>query len=330
MLHRFVTRIAGFLGLSLLCAALPAHADNIPGSPGQVVPELTETATDLQVRSIKDNMRPLRAPGSAGVSVSTSGVVDGIGGSFGGDTPLALRLDYRDLDTDRLDGSLTAGSVLMGRSLGERTLFFGGLVTERLDTDTLYNDGWIDAQGVGLAVGLDHQVGERLFLTGILGHMALDYDVSRNGGITGSFDARRTFLDLSGDYMTRTGNADLTLGAGLLYVTQKNDSYTESGGAAVEGFTSDRLTGKLMARSTWGQPGEMRPYLDAEGFFRLSGSTGLPTALDPGDEDDWSARLGVGVQQNTSGSGFDVGIGANFGDDAFEGLDAKLRYMLRF
>ena len=93
MLHRFVTRIAGFLGLSLLCAALPAHADNIPGSPGQVVPELTETATDLQVRSIKDNMRPLRAPGSAGVSVSTSGVVDGIGGSFGGDTPLALRLD---------------------------------------------------------------------------------------------------------------------------------------------------------------------------------------------------------------------------------------------
>ncbi|WP_146038053.1 autotransporter outer membrane beta-barrel domain-containing protein [Tabrizicola aquatica] len=330
MLHRLATRMTAFLGVALLCAAGIAHADNIPGSPAQVVPELTEAAADLQVRSIKDNMRPLREPGSAGISISTSGVVDGIGGSFGAEMPLALRLDYRDLDTDRLDGSLMAGSVLLGRAIGDRTLLFGGLMTERLDTDTLYNNGWIEAQGLGLALGLDYRASDRLFLTGILGHMALDYDVSRNGGITGSFDARRTFLDLSGDYLTRAGKADLILGFGLLYVTQKNDGYAESGGALVDGFTSDRLTGKLSARTFWGQPGDMRPYVDAEGFFRLSGSTGLPTALDPGDEADWSARLGVGVQQSTSGSGFDAGIGANFGDDAFEGLDAKLRYTLRF
>lgn len=330
MLHRLAFRIARRLGVALLIAAGPVHADNIPGSPGQVVPELTETATDMVVRSIKDNMRPLRDPGAVGVSVSTSGVVDGIGGGIGGDMPLALRLDYRDLDTDRLDGSLMAGSVLLGRVLDDRTLVFGGLITEKLDTDTLYNDGHIDAKGLGLAIGADYQANDRLFLTGILGHMALDYDVDRNSGITGSFDARRTFLDLSGDYVTKAGNNDLLLGFGLLYVTQKNDGYTESGGAVVDAFTSDRLTGRLSARSFWGQPGGARPYVDAEGHFRISGSDGLPTALDPGDTSDWSARLGVGVQNTIAGGGFDAGVGANFGEDDFEGLDAKLRYTLRF
>jgi hypothetical protein len=329
MVHRLAARIAGLIGVALLAAA-PVLADNVPGSPGTVVPELTETGTDMLVRSIKDNMRPLRDPGGVDVTVSTSGTVTGLGGGIGGDMPLALRLDYRDLDTARLDGSLIAGSVLLGRSLGDRTLGFGGLVTERLDTDTLYNDGHIDARGLGLAFGADHRVNDSFFLTGILGYMALDYDVSRGGGITGSFDAKRTFIDLSGDYFTKAGNADLMLGFGLLYVNQQNDGYTESGGAVVDPFTSDRLSGKLSARTFWGQPGGMRPYVDAEGLFRISGSTGLPTALDPGDEDDWSARLGLGLLQVTTGSGFDAGIGANFGDDNFEGLDAKLKYTLRF
>jgi Autotransporter beta-domain len=331
MLHRLATQTVRFLGVMSLWAALPAYADNIPGSPGTVVPQLTEIATDLQVRSIKDNMRPLRDPGGADVTVSSSGEVEGLGFGVGGDSPLALRLDYRDLDTDRLDGSLMAGSVLLGRAIGTETLVFGGLITERLDTDTLYNDGHIDAQGLGLAVGADYRVSDRFFLTGILGVMHLDYDVSRGGGTeTGSFDARRGFIDLSGDYFAKAGNADVMLGFGLLYVTQKNDGYTESGGAVVDGFTSDRLTGKLSARTFWGQDGGMRPYVDAEGFFRVSGSSGLPTTLDPGDEADWSARLGIGVQQTTVESGFDAGIGANFGDDNFEGLDAKLRYTLRF
>jgi hypothetical protein len=331
MFQRLSTRIAGLLGVVTLLAATPSVADNIPGSPGKVIPELTETATDMLVRSIKDNMRPLRDPGGLGVTVSTSGDVEGLGGSFGGDMPLALRLDYRDLDTDRLDGSLMAGSVLLGRSISDQTLVFGGLLTERLDTDTLYNDGHIDARGLGLALGADYQVNDRFFLTGIVGIMALDYDISRGGGTeTGSFDARRSFIDLSGDYFTKLGNADVMLGFGLLYVNQKNDGYTESGGAVVDSFTSERLSGKLAARTFWGQAGAMRPYVDAETFFRIASDSGLPTVLDPDDESDWSARVGVGVQQVTSGSGFDMGIGANFGEDDFEGLDAKLKYTLRF
>lgn len=333
MLQRLAVRLRDLLfSAALLVGAVPVLADNVPGSAGIVVPELTETATEMVVRSIKDNMRPLRDPGgSTDVSISTSGMVTGVGGGIAGDIPLSLRFDYRKLDTDRLDGSLMVGSVLIGQVVGDRTLVFGGLVTELLDTDTEYNDGHIDNRGVGLAVGADYQVNEAFFLTGIVGYMGLDYDVSRSGGaITGNFDARRAFVDLSGDYVTKAGNADVLLGFGLMYVNQENDGYSESGGAAVEGFTSEQLSGKVSARTFWGQTGTMRPYVDADALFRISGNTGLSPVLDPDDEADWNARLGVGFQQIGTDSGFDVGLGANFGDDNFEGLDAKLKYTLRF
>lgn len=333
MFQTIGARLSGLVvALALMSGTLPAVADNLPGSPGKVIPELTETATEVIVGSIKDNMRPLREPGGgAGVTISTAGAVEGFGASLGRETPLALRLNYRDISTADLDGSIVAGSILLGRSVGERTLVFGGIVTERLDADTLYNDGTIGATGVGLALGADHKVNDRLFLTAILGVMDMDYDVSRsNGAVFGTFDARRSFIDLSGDYMTKAGAADLRLGFGLLYVRQANDSYLESGGDLVDAFTSERLSGKLSARSFWGTEGSMRPYVDVEGMFRLSGSTGLPTAFDTGDVGDWSARLGVGIQQLGPASGFDVGLGMNFGDDDFEGFDANLRYVLRF
>src|SRR5690606_30086141 len=150
------------------------------------------------------------------------------------------------------------------------------------------------------------------------------------GAQTGSFGARRSFVDLSGDYILYADPAEITLGFGLLYVNQENDAYTESGGAAVAGFTSDQLSGKLSARSFWGQPSTLQPYLDAETWFRLSGSSGLPAVLDPGDNRNWSARLGVGMQQSTARSSFDLGLGSNFGEDGSEGLDARLSYTHRF
>ena len=335
MFHQLAARQLGiFVGAAFLAGALPASANNLPGSAGIVVPELTETATEMVVRSIKDNMRPLRDPdGNRDVSLSTSGTGDvtGVGGGIGGDMPLALRFDYRDLDTDRLDGSLMTGSVLLGHVISDKTLLFGGLLAERLNTDTPYNAGHIDNSGVGLALGMDYRVNDTFFLTGIVGVVALDYDISRSGdAIIGSFGARRSFVDLSGDYLTKAGNADILLGFGLLYVNQKNDAYTENGGGPVDAFTSEQLSGKLSARTFWGQSGAMRPYVDADALFRISGNTGLSPALDPGDTSDWTARLGVGVQQIGAASGFDAGIGANFGDDNFEGLDAKLKYTLRF
>lgn len=336
MSYSALIRIPGLLAaVWLALAALPASANNIPGSAASALPEATEIATGMIVRSLKDHVAPLREGATlTTVSVSSSGDLAGAGFAAGGDgagPAVSLRYHYRDLDTGRLDGDLGIGSLLLGHAISDRTMIFGGLLAERLDTDTPYNNGHIKGEGLGFALGVDHRINDALFLTGIIGTMDLDYDISRNdGAVTGSFDARRHFIDLSGDYALRVDPADVTLGFGLLYVRQKNDAYVESGGDAVAAFTSDQLSGRLSARGMWGQPGAMRPYAEAETRFRLSGSSGLPALLDPGDDRDWTGRLGVGVQQFSARSGFEAGLGANFGDDGFEGLDAKLSYTHRF
>lgn len=333
MLQTFCGRLATVLiGAALSFASLPALANNLPGSPGTVIPELTETATETIVGSIQDSARGLRAPASGvQVSVSTSGTMEGLGGSLGRDLPVSLKLNYRDIDTDDADGSIVSGNVLFGQMVGDKTLVFGGLITEQVDVDTLLNSGTIEASGLGITAGTDVRINDQFYVSGILGLMRLDYDVSRTGGLdTGSFEAMRSFVDVSGDYITKAGKADLLFSFGLLYVNQKNDGYVENTGATVDAFTNDTLSGKLASRILWGDAGALRPYVDAETSFKLSGSSGLDATLDPQNARDWSGRLALGVQSATPTSGFDFAIGANFGDGSFEGIDANLRYALRF
>ena len=330
-----ITRILGLLAaLWLALAAMPASANNIPGSAASALPEATEIATGMIVRSLKEHILPLREGGDLGsVAISPSGYFEGLAFSAGGalGPALSLRLQYRDLDTERLDGGVGGGTLLLGHSINNRTMIFGGLIMEHLDVDTPYNRGRIDGDGVGFALGIDHRINSAFYVTGIVGAMGMEYDVSRNSGaFTGSFDASRNFVDLSGDYTLRVDPVDIMLGFGLLYVRQKNDPYVESGGATVAGFTSDQLSGRLSARGMWGHQGAIRPYVEAETWFRLSGSSGLPAMLDPGDTRDWNGRLGVGLQKTGVHSGFALGLGANIGTDGFEGLDAKVSYSHRF
>ena len=332
MFHSLFLRLLGvILALTMIGEGIPAYANNIPGSAATAIPEATEIATGMIVRSIKNDMRGMRAGGRGSVAVTSAGRIDSFGAATGGDTPVSLDFGYRDLSTDRLDGSLMTGTLLAGRQIDDRILVFGGLLAERLNADTSYNAGHLDGTGFGLAAGIDYRASEALYLTGILGLMDLNYDVSRNAGAaTGSFDARRTFLDLSGDYFTRMGGADVRLGFGLLYVNQRNDGYSESGGAVIGAYTDDQLSGKLSARSTWGDPGAFRPYVDAEAWLHLAGSSGLPPLLAPADTNDFTQRLAIGMQRTDARSNFDLGLGANFGDGSFDGLDAQLSYTLRF
>ena len=330
MFARFSFRavhLALWLAAGMLASGT-AEARNIPGSAAAAVPEMTEIATGMVIRSIKDDLRSMRDSG-ADISVSTSGVL-GVGLASGGDTPVSLRFVHRDIDTDRIDGGLSSASLLLGHNVQPGLLVFGGVIAERANVDTPFNDGTIKTRGLGLTIGADYRVSGNLTLTGILGAMSMDYDVSRGGGtVTGSFDADRRYVDLSGDYMIRSGNADLLVGLGLLYVDQDNDGYTETGGAAVVGFSSSRLSGNLELRSIWGAEGNLRPYGEISSRFLLSESGALPALLEQ-DDDDWTARIGVGLQKRDVSSGFDTGLGANFGEDGFEGLDGKLSYTLRF
>ena len=310
--------------------ASPASAHNIPGSAASALPQATEVATGMIVRSLKSHILPLREAEAGGaIAFSTSG------GTFSARSDeglsFALGLDYRNLEGERLEGGLGVGTLFIAKALNARNLVIGGIVAERLDSDTPYNEGRITSKGLGLSFGADYRLNDRFFLTSIFGLMKLDYELSRNkGAITGNFDARRGFIDLSGDYLLQSDPAEITLGLGLLYVHQKNNAYVESGGAAVAGFTSKQLSGKLALRSLWGKPGQLRPLVEAETWVKLSGTSGLPALLAPGDTRDWTARLGLGLQKVDGLSAFDLGLGSNFGEEGFEGLDLRLHYARRF
>lgn len=317
------------LALALLAVvALPgtALAYNVPGSAQRAIPEVTEIATGIVVRSIKQNMRPLR-DGGGSIVVSSMGSGEG---AVALGTPLAFSLGLRDLSTDDLKGRLTAGSLLVGGHLGSETLLFGGIIAESGDIRTFADTGRIRHDGMGLVIGLDHRIGPNSYLTGIVGAMSLDYDVSRGGGaVTGSFGADRQFIDLSADFLSSGAHGDLRFGLGLLYLKQSNDGYVESGGGVVAPFSFDSLSAQVELRNTWGKPGDLRPYADLMAQGRLGGSD---TGAAAGSvlHSDWEARLGLGVEQAVGASWFTVGVGANFGEDDFQGFDAELKYSIRF
>jgi len=335
----FMPRVFTFNLRNLLVASLivfgfgqAAQARNIPGSAQLGVSHATEVATGMIVRSLKDNMRQMRDDG-ASVQISTSGDMEltGVRASTGGISSLTFSLERRDVDMTDLTGSIDVSTLLFGHHVNEQVLVFGGLIGERGNLVTPYNTGTIKYDGAGLALGLDYRVSNQMYLTAIVGGMSLDYDVTRGGGaISGSFGANRQFIDLSGDYLTRAGNADLRFGAGLLYATQKNDGYTESGGAVVGAVRQDQLSAKVEMRSTWGVPGDFRPFVDLSAWGKLSGNDAVPAVFGTTLNDGVSARMAVGVERVHGASSFNFAVGANFGSDRFEGLDAKLNYSFRF
>lgn len=325
-------RIQGFLIALALLAGLPhgAAAYNVPGSAQAHVPELTEIATGIIVKSLKENVRPLRQRGDD-AQISTQGTLSGVSAVGAGRVPLSLSLTHRILDTSRLDGRLDVGTMLLAGGNGTGLVYFGGIIGEDGDVRTPLDNGKIKHAGAGLAFGADYAVSDGFYVTAMVGGMSLDYDVARAGGtIIGSFGATRQFADLSADYVTRAAGGDMTFGFGLLYVKQRNDGYFESGGAPIAPFTFDQLAATLNMRNAWGHPGALlRPYVDLSGQFRLTGSRSGVVAAVPVHSDN-QARLLVGVERTTGKSSFDVGLGTNFDDSGYSGLDGRLSYTFRF
>ncbi|WP_162685646.1 autotransporter outer membrane beta-barrel domain-containing protein [Roseovarius amoyensis] len=327
-----LARIHGLLIALALLAGLPsgALAYNVPGSAQAHVSELTEIATGIIVKSLREKVRPLRQQGD-GARISTQGSLSGVSAIGAGRVPISFSLTHRLLDTSTLDGRLDVATLLLGGGNGRGMVYFGGLIGENGDVRTPRDNGKIKHTGAGLAMGADFAVSEQFFITAMMGGMSLDYDVARGGGaIVGSFGASRYFADLSADYVTRSAMGDLTLGFGLLYVNQHNDGYIESGGAAVAPYTFDQLAATLEMRNTWGQAGTFfRPYVDLSAQIRLAGSSGSTVAVVPVHSDN-QARLFVGVERMAGRSTLDVGLGTNFDDSGYSGLDGRVNYSFRF
>lgn len=318
-----------------------AQARNVPGSASAISVHLGEISTDLHASLIEDIAR---SAGVAASRVKVTTVVPGFLANDGdpaatgfqgvftnGNLSFGANIAYRNIDTDDLDYDLLAGAALVMGNISADTMLFGGLLLEHGKGDTLANDGTMEQDGAGLALGLSHSLGANTNLSATLGHVWVSYDFTRSGGaVSGSFDATRTFLDLSGAYRIVSGKATTDLNGGLRYITQTNDAYTELGGAAVDKSTGESFAVIFGARTTFDLESGMNTFVEMDLSQNLSSSDNLPVGLREAYSADTRARLGVGIVTGGAGYTFETGLGSNFDEDGYSGIDAHLSLNLQF
>lgn len=337
--------------LPLLAAVLfsltgtQAQARNVPGSASAMGISIGEVVTGEHQNFINDFLASIAR--SAGVSSDRIKIVSvapgfladdgdpaamGVEGVFtNGDLSFAANIGYRNIDTDTLDYDLMTGAALVGGAVGSDTLLFGGLLLEHGKGDTLANDGTMDHDGIGLTLGLSRSVGEATSLSATFGHIWASYDFTRSGGaISGSFDATRSFLDLSAAHRIVSGKATTDLNGGLRYVTQTNDAYTELGGAAVDKTTGESFAVVFGARTTFDLENGMNTFVEMDLSQNISASDNLPVGLREAYSSDTRGRLGVGFATGKNGFNFETGVGSNFDEDGYSGIDAHLSLNLQF
>lgn len=334
MMHMLLTRLlATIFCVCLITYGGTAEARNLPGSAASVMPEFTRAATNMIVREIKRDVIQMRnAAPTVGVTRNAGDQITSFAFSGGRNgIPASASLAYRSLDIDDLDGGIFTGNVLVGFQTSETVMMFGGLVSERVDVVTKFNAGTLKNSGFGIVLGVDYAPTPQLHITGLIGVMKLDYDVTRNGGVDfGSFSANRKFIELNADYLISNGASDLRLDAGLLYMSQSNDGYIENTGGVAAPFKESQLLASFGLRNEWGAAGQMRPYLEVNAWVNLSDNNNAVPVLGLIENDDWAARIGAGVVRVNENSSFGIGIGANFGEDGFEGPDVRIRYAIKF
>lgn len=337
--------IGALLSLVLLTlSGQPAHARNVPGSAAIPLSELSQSASATLIGGVHRGL--LRARGEARDAKSSDNSIfaavssqDQAPHAFGmnvgfvaaGGVGLAVNFGYRNIDDDgELDYDLITGSALGLYQLNPDLMLFGGLVMEDGDGDTEFNSGTLSATGFGGAAGFDYRLNDRVYLNATAAFLSLDYDFTRSDGvISGSFDATRYLIDFSADYAGQSGNIATDLSLGLRYIHQDNDSYTESGGAAVDSSSSNSLSGVLGGRARLLRP-VLQPFVEAELRYDLVDDFDLPGGVPVFDEERTNLRIGGGLLATTGTAQFEAGLGVHATENGYNGFDARLRIVIQF
>jgi Autotransporter beta-domain len=320
VMHKKFTRILVQLAFAISLTfglAATASADNVPGSAKEATGYITAaTFLDPNV-SFEDGMMK-------------SFLAEGMATSDGGVSMIGA-LSWRNIDeAGALNYDLYVASLLLAYHVSDRTLVFGGLTGETGDGVTPPDDGTISHSAFGAVIGVDYAVNDRFYLTAMAGKMALDYDITRGGGaISASFGADRTYLTVNGEYRIEAASSTTVITGGLRYVVQDDEGYTENGGGVVDPATGKTLSVVFGSRTALEVASDFKPFIETDLRYDISQDI-APYAVDQLPDGRMQARLGVGVSRDTANSTFEAGLGTNFGENGYNGLDAKLRMTLRF
>ncbi len=155
---------------------------------------------------------------------------------------------YIDRAESGLEMSGHAYNLVAGADYKVTDTFLAGLALawEYSDLDTDFNRGTFSGSGISAVpyIGITLTPNWTMDLSGGYGWLSYDSD-RNNGAITGNYNARRTFAtgNLTGSFAHN--NWRFQPKAGVSYIHEFQDSYTESNGAAVDSDTIEfgRLSG---------------------------------------------------------------------------------------
>ncbi|NQV99838.1 MAG: autotransporter outer membrane beta-barrel domain-containing protein [Rhodospirillales bacterium] len=149
----------------------------------------------------------------------TGGEYDGTVSNFG------VGVDYKVTDT-----------VLLGVALG----------WENMNIDTAFNRGTYEGAGFTIAPYIGVNLSDQLYVSAVAGYSDIDYDFTRtlNGSVTGATSGKRKFASANATYTVDKdvhGVDGLRLSplAGIFWVSEKQQVYTDSNSTVVDGNTTE-------------------------------------------------------------------------------------------
>ena len=165
-----------------------------------------------------------------------------VSGLAAGDQPakfgLWVNTGYADWDIDdhktKSDGNLTTFIIGADYRVAEPVVFGISLAYENSATDTDYNKGWLDQDGITIAPYLGIIFNNYLAFSATVGYAWLDIDQKREKGsghkVRSSLDSNRIFgsMRLNGFY--NINRLTLTGTLGCLYAQERQESFTEKDG----------------------------------------------------------------------------------------------------
>jgi hypothetical protein len=189
---------------------------------------------------------------------------------------------------------------------------------EDLDIDTTFNNGTFTGSGFGITPYFGLTLSPSVSVQVLAGWSSIEYDATRNtGAITSSFDADRVFgsASLTGNVML-SKNLNLAPKATILYVSEDQDSTTDSSGVAVASQSLD--LGRISFGGTLSYMGDKAaPYVRVMGEYDYQ----IEDAVDLGNGN-FSSNDDTGI----AGA---VGVNLSLGNGLYGNLEVSSSSILR-
>jgi hypothetical protein len=300
-----IAAAASAVGLSATAMAMPAptYAPGTQGTQDQVIETSADQITGLISDRINDQTN--NQGGTASLDDGTN--------KAAGSSPMSKGLWFnvsgtqvRDSHTGaNYDGPIYDALVGFDTRVTDQLLLGVAAGYEHIDITTGYNNGSLTGDSWTIAPYAAFQINQMFSIDATIGHTWASYDTDHAsffGGNTGSTDGDRWFGAANIVAKQAVSQWRLSETLGYFYVTETQDSYTETGIGGVFVPESTRHLGQIRAGGKVGYYiptiyGYLQPYVSGRAEFDVDKSSDqIITAGSTVSKSDFGATFGAGLK----------------------------------